>query len=133
MSTDASSPENPARVGTYAVELRANPRHRLLQRCLVRPQDGPPSGAEERALPLGRKLWITATGLVPASLLIAAVLGSIFAGIASPTEAAAVGALGAALLAACYGKLTVALVRLSMSTATRWRKRILSKSASLAR
>jgi len=83
----------------------------IVGRCLLRPQDGPPSGAEERALPLGRKLIITLTGLVPASLLIAAVLGSIFWGIASPTEAAAVGALGAALLAACYGKLSFALVR----------------------
>jgi tripartite ATP-independent transporter DctM subunit len=42
------------------------------------------------------------------------VLGSIFWGIASPTEAAAVGALGAALLAACYGKLSVALVRAAL-------------------
>ena len=39
-------------------------------------------------------------------LLIAAVLGSIFAGIASPTEAAAVGALGAGLLTIGQGKFT---------------------------
>lgn len=83
----------------------------IVGRCILRPQDGPPVGAAERRLPLGEKLAITATGLVPAALLIAAVLGSIFAGVASPTEAAAVGALGAAMLAACYGKLSVALVR----------------------
>ncbi|MBL8705161.1 MAG: TRAP transporter large permease subunit [Rhodospirillales bacterium] len=83
----------------------------IVGRCLIRPQDGPPVGADERRLPFREKLAITATGLVPAALLIAAVLGSIFWGIASPTEAAAVGALGAAILAACYGKLSFALVR----------------------
>ncbi|MCC7048460.1 MAG: TRAP transporter large permease subunit [Alphaproteobacteria bacterium] len=82
----------------------------ILGRCILRPQDGPVTGLEERCLPLSAKLRITLSGLVPAALLIAAVLGSIFAGIASPTEAAAVGALGAALLAAAYGRLTLALV-----------------------
>ncbi len=83
----------------------------ILGRCMLRPQDGPATGQEERGMALGAKLAITLSGLVPAALLIAAVLGSIFAGIASPTEAAAVGALGAALLAAGYGRLTLALVR----------------------
>lgn len=83
----------------------------ILGRCLLRPQDGPATGAEERALPLAAKLRITATGLLPAAALIAAVLGSIFWGIASPSEAAAVGALGAVLLAAAYRRLSTALVR----------------------
>jgi tripartite ATP-independent transporter DctM subunit len=39
--------------------------------------------------------------------LVIAVLGSIFAGIASPTEAAAVGALGATVLTLCYGKFSL--------------------------
>ena len=42
--------------------------------------------------------------LVPPLFLIVAVLGSIFAGIASPTEAAAVGAVGASILTAMHGK-----------------------------
>ena len=58
------------------------------------------------ALPLGRKLLITAAGLVPAGLLITAVLGSILAGIASPTEAAAIGAAGAVVLMVVYGQLS---------------------------
>ncbi len=50
-------------------------------------------------------------GLLPPLLLIVAVLGSIFAGIASPTESAAVGALGALLLAALHGRLNLGHVR----------------------
>jgi tripartite ATP-independent transporter DctM subunit len=50
-------------------------------------------------------------------LLILAVLGSIFSGIASPTEAAAVGALGAVLLTAVNGKFSIAdIIQVSRST-----------------
>ncbi len=44
-------------------------------------------------------------------LLILAVLGSIFAGIASPTEAAAIGAFGATLLTIIKGKFNLAILR----------------------
>ncbi len=44
--------------------------------------------------------------MLPPLILVLAVLGSIFFGIASPTESAAVGALGAILLAITQGKLT---------------------------
>ena len=46
--------------------------------------------------------------LLPPLLLVFTVLGSIFFGIASPTESAAVGALGAMLLAAAHRRLTLA-------------------------
>lgn len=49
-------------------------------------------------------------GLLPPILLIFAVLGSILIGAATPTEAAGVGALGAALLAAVRGKLSLPLL-----------------------
>ncbi|MEM9720512.1 MAG: TRAP transporter large permease subunit [Bacteroidota bacterium] len=63
------------------------------------PQKAPSMPEEERFSQFGRKeflqtLWVFILPL----LLILAVLGSIFAGIASPTEAAAVGAIGATLL-----------------------------------
>lgn len=45
--------------------------------------------------------------LLPPLALVLAVLGSIFFGIASPTESAAVGALGAMILAALHGRLTL--------------------------
>jgi len=50
----------------------------------------------------------------PLLVLILAVLGSIVFGLATPTEAAAVGALGGALLAAAYGRLKVDVVRESV-------------------
>ncbi|WP_066337252.1 TRAP transporter large permease subunit [Azohydromonas lata] len=50
----------------------------------------------------------------PLLLLILAVLGSIVFGLATPTEAAAVGALGGALLAAAYGRLNLQVVKESV-------------------
>jgi TRAP-type mannitol/chloroaromatic compound transport system permease large subunit len=50
----------------------------------------------------------------PLLILILAVLGSIVFGLATPTEAAAVGALGGALLAAAYGRLNLAVVKESV-------------------
>lgn len=56
-------------------------------------------------------LWLAVLkSLLPALLLIVAVLGSIFFGIASPTESAAIGCFGAAILALIHGQLTVANV-----------------------
>lgn len=48
-------------------------------------------------------------------MLVLLVLGSIFLGIATPTEAAGVGALGAMVICALHGKLTLAVVRDSCS------------------
>lgn len=49
--------------------------------------------------------------ILPPLLLILAVLGSIFAGICTPTEASGVGALGATLLAAYYKKLNFSVIK----------------------
>ena len=57
--------------------------------------------------------------LVPPLTLVMAVLGSIFFGIASPTESAAIGALGAMLLAAGHGRLTRANLTETMRNTTR--------------
>jgi tripartite ATP-independent transporter DctM subunit len=57
--------------------------------------------------------------LVPPLFLIVAVLGSIFAGIASPTEAAAVGGVGAGLLTLLNGKFTMTILREVMITTVR--------------
>lgn len=72
----------------------------------VRPQVGPPLPKEERNFPLGQILTMVVTGVLPMALLITAVLGSIAFGLAAPTEAAAMGALGALALAAGYRKLS---------------------------
>jgi tripartite ATP-independent transporter DctM subunit len=81
----------------------------IVARCLLDPQAGPPVAEDEIAMPLGTKLWLTLTGFVPAIVLITAVLGSTMFGIASPTEAASVGALCALVLTALYGRLTWAV------------------------
>ncbi len=69
---------------------------------ILRPNRAPRLPREAVDMPLPEKLRITATGLLPATLLVAAVLGSIILGIASPTEAAAVGAAGSLVLTLAY-------------------------------
>jgi tripartite ATP-independent transporter DctM subunit len=59
------------------------------------------------------------TAMVPPLLLIIAVLGSIIGGIATPTEAASVGAVGATILAALRWRLSLRVLReAAISTAT---------------
>ena len=57
--------------------------------------------------------------LIPPLLLVFAVLGSIFMGIASPTESAAVGAIGAMLLAALHRRMNLKNLREAMRSTTR--------------
>ena len=56
--------------------------------------------------PIGQLLWGLCKSLVPPLGLILCVLGSIFAGIATPTEAASLGALGTIILTICYGRMS---------------------------
>ena len=60
---------------------------------------GPPIPAEERATITWRDKFASLKVALPAAFLVLGVLGSLFAGIASPTESAAVGALGAVIVA----------------------------------
>ncbi|MCS6878870.1 MAG: TRAP transporter large permease subunit [Geminicoccaceae bacterium] len=68
-----------------------------LARAWLDPRSAPAIPAQELGRLRGRELFSV---LVPPIVLIVAVLGSILGGIATPTEAAAVGAVGATLLAA---------------------------------
>lgn len=87
-------------------------------RCWITPSLAPAVPAMQ-GTPLMEKLTITLKALIPPFLLIFAVLGSMLAGIASPTESAAVGAFGAALLALCFRELSVRrLVEALVSTIT---------------
>jgi len=54
----------------------------------------------------GQIAWMMFTSFVPLAFLILAVLGAILFGLATPTEAAAIGALGGLVLAAAYRALT---------------------------
>jgi tripartite ATP-independent transporter DctM subunit len=76
--------------------------------CLIKPEYGPPMPKEERqAIPMLKVAGEILLYLVPPMFLILAVLGSIFLGVASPTEAAAMGGLGSLLVAIFYRKLTL--------------------------
>lgn len=80
-------------------------------RCLLNPDLGPSLPAEQLTpFSLG-KLWKLLKSLVPPVFLILAVLGTIFSGIAPPTEAAAVGCLASIFLAVLYGKFSLDLIK----------------------
>jgi tripartite ATP-independent transporter DctM subunit len=86
---------------------------------VLRPAAVPAMPAEERE-PDRRRLMLRALKvLVPPLLLIVAVLGSILAGVATPTEAASVGAVGALLLAALQRRLSLETLRGVMRSTTR--------------
>ncbi|MCK8787750.1 TRAP transporter large permease subunit [Roseomonas sp. NAR14] len=76
------------------------------------PLDRPPP------LPLSVKLR-SLTGLIPTVALIVMVLGSIYGGYATPTEAAALGVAGAALFAAIEGRLTFRMLNASAEATAR--------------
>jgi tripartite ATP-independent transporter DctM subunit len=71
-----------------------------------RPELAPALPVAERAALSGRILSSVGRVLLPPLLLIVVVLGSIFAGVATPTEAGALGSMGALLLAAANRRLT---------------------------
>ncbi len=92
----------------------------ILLVCRLKPASAPLLSEEEfeafRGKVFLRKIILT---VLPSLSLIIAVLGSIFAGIASPTEAAAVGALGATLLTVFHGTLNSATLRYVMAETAR--------------
>ena len=80
----------------------------ILIAAFLRPERAPIRRTDPATRQLLRQLG---RGLAPPFALIVAVLGSILAGYATPTEAAGVGALGALLLALLYRSLTTAVLR----------------------
>jgi len=75
-------------------------------RSYLKPELGPVLPAEERNVSIGYMAQEFFLGLVPLAVLIGAALGSILFGLATPTEASAMGALGAILLTLAYRRLT---------------------------
>jgi tripartite ATP-independent transporter DctM subunit len=73
---------------------------------LIRPEWAPPLPADQRSHGVGHVLWALVTSFVPLALLIFAVLGAILFGLATPSEAAAMGALGSVVLAVVYRAFT---------------------------
>lgn len=86
----------------------------------IRPAAAPRLDARVLGIDNRRELWRRVLkGLIPPILLMTAVLGSIFFGIATPTESAAFGALGALVLAALYRRLQLKGLIEAMRSTTR--------------
>ena len=80
----------------------------ILIRCWIKPQDGPALSLEERqAVSKIQLIKMIVKTMIPPLILIFGVLGSIFAGIATPTEAAGVGAVLAFAMTVAYGRFTL--------------------------
>jgi tripartite ATP-independent transporter DctM subunit len=78
----------------------------LMTRAFLNPALGPPVPIEERIHSVPVMLLEVLVGTVPLLALITATLGSILGGLATPTEAAGVGAAGALILMVAYGRFT---------------------------
>ena len=76
----------------------------ILVLCTLKPEMGPRIAPEPGDPSFTGKLWISTRNLIPPLLMIFAVLGSILFGWASPTEAAAIGALASVGLTILYGR-----------------------------
>lgn len=87
--------------------------------CIWKPEYGSAADDPDMYLLIKEKLKITASGLLPTMLLIFAVLGSLMAGIAGPTEAAAIGAVGALVLCVCYGQFSLDMMRQALRITVR--------------
>lgn len=77
----------------------------VLVRCYMNPKLGPPIPAAERTATVMEKFTMTMKNFVPPFGLILTVMGTILAGVATPTEAAALGCVGALILAMVSRKL----------------------------
>ncbi|MCY3670083.1 MAG: TRAP transporter large permease subunit [Alphaproteobacteria bacterium] len=80
----------------------------ILVRCMLKPEDGPRLPPSDDDPPLAQRIYITATAMMPPLVLIFSVLGTIMLGWATPTEAAAMGAIGTVILTVVYGRFNVA-------------------------
>jgi tripartite ATP-independent transporter DctM subunit len=78
----------------------------VVVRAMLNPSLAPKPPKEQTDIPRSTLVWMVVTSFVPLALLILSVLGAILFGLATPTEAAAVGSAGGLLLAAAYRSLT---------------------------
>jgi tripartite ATP-independent transporter DctM subunit len=77
----------------------------IMIRCYIQPDLAPAASEAERNIPLREKVALL-RGLILPGLVAFGVLGSLYAGLATPTEAAGVGCLGAFIAAAVHRRLT---------------------------
>jgi tripartite ATP-independent transporter DctM subunit len=88
----------------------------IMVRAMLDPESAPRKTSEVEELTLAEKLKLTITGLIPPIFLIFTVLGTILLGWATPTEAAACGAVGTLFLSFLAGNLKMNFVWKAMKT-----------------
>ncbi len=87
----------------------------IVTRAILNPKLAPkPTEEEMPSVPFGRLMYMLATSFFPLAILILSVLGSILFGLATPSEAAAIGALGGIVLAIAYRAMTFERLRESV-------------------
>ncbi len=92
----------------------------VVGRAMLNPSIAPkPRDEETEGLSTLTIAWMMLTSFVPLAALILSVLGAILFGLATPSEAAAIGALGGLILAALYRSLTWQRLRESVYLAVR--------------
>jgi tripartite ATP-independent transporter DctM subunit len=74
----------------------------VIIRAVLDPSIAPKLPAEQRNVPISKIMWSLAVNFFPLFLMIGGVLGAIVMGLATPSEAAAVGSAGAIVLAVAY-------------------------------
>jgi len=89
----------------------------IVVRCRLNPSLAPSYTVPR--VSMRRRLVLTVKYILPLSLIIFLVVGLIFLGIATPTEAAALGTAGSFILAACYRGLNFGVVRNSLESTLR--------------
>jgi tripartite ATP-independent transporter DctM subunit len=83
----------------------------VIGRAMINPALAPKLPKEQTDIPFGEVMWALATSFLPLALLIVSVLGAILFGLATPSEAAGIGALGSIILAAAYRSLNYTMLR----------------------
>ncbi len=78
----------------------------VITRAVLNPKLAPKLPKEQTDIPFGTVLYLLVTAFFPLALLILSVLGTILFGLATPSEAAAIGALGAMVIAIGYRAMT---------------------------
>jgi len=90
----------------------------IIVRCQLQPEIAPPASADELAMTLGEKLALLKELILPA-LVAFSVLGTLYMGWATPTEAAGVGVIGALVAATINRKLTWEGLRIAVGNTTK--------------
>ena len=89
----------------------------IIVRCMLNPELGPPITVEERRIEIERVgIPRLLFAIVPPLLIVLAVLGTIFFGVATPTEAAAVGVFAALILGLSYKTLSLKIISDSLTS-----------------